>query len=130
MVRITPMGLLRLVAALALAASLVLPARGLYGVDLCLFHRTTGLPCPGCGMTRAFCAIGHGQFVRAWALHPFAFPFYGMALGLVSAPLLVRWIPALDRQEGQRILGYLGMGLLMAMGLFGLVRMARFYPWP
>jgi len=42
----------------------------------------------------------------------------------------VRWIPALDRQEGQRILGYLGMGLLMAMGLFGLARMAGFYPWP
>jgi hypothetical protein len=32
---------------------------------LCPFRLLTGLPCPGCGMTRAFCAIGHGELWRA-----------------------------------------------------------------
>ena len=34
-------------------------------IDLCLFHALTGYPCPGCGMTRAFCALGHGELRRA-----------------------------------------------------------------
>lgn len=31
-------------------------------VTLCPFRALTGYPCPGCGMTRAFCALGHGQW--------------------------------------------------------------------
>jgi hypothetical protein len=34
-------------------------------VILCPFRALTGLPCPGCGMTRAFCALGHGDLLRA-----------------------------------------------------------------
>ena len=33
--------------------------------NLCLFRAVTGLPCPGCGMTRAFCALSHGELLRA-----------------------------------------------------------------
>lgn len=32
---------------------------------LCPFRAMTGHLCPGCGMTRAFCALGHGEFQRA-----------------------------------------------------------------
>jgi hypothetical protein len=41
---------------------------------LCPLRALTGYACPGCGMTRAFCAIGHGEFARAVgynALSPF-----------------------------------------------------------
>ena len=34
----------------------------------------TGLPCAGCGMTRAVFFLASGQFGRAWRLHPMAFP--------------------------------------------------------
>jgi hypothetical protein len=43
---------------------------------LCPFRALTGLPCPGCGMTRAFCAIAHGHLFKAIgfnAISPIAF---------------------------------------------------------
>jgi hypothetical protein len=32
---------------------------------LCPFRALTHHPCPGCGMTRAFCALAHGELWRA-----------------------------------------------------------------
>lgn len=45
---------------------------------LCPFRALTHLPCPGCGMTRAFCALAHFEFWRAIkfnALSPLLFIF-------------------------------------------------------
>ena len=114
-----------LFAALALGFSWVMPERGAYGVDICAFHALTGIPCPGCGMTRAFRAIGHGAFAQAWRLNPFAFPLY-VACGLC---LLAPFTP-LPWQRHQRSLAYAGIGLSIAMAAFGLARMAKLYPWP
>jgi hypothetical protein len=41
-------------------------------VVLCPFRALTGHPCPGCGMTRAFCALMHGELWRAVKLNPFS----------------------------------------------------------
>jgi hypothetical protein len=46
------------------------------GFTLCPLRALTGYPCPGCGMTRAFCSIGHGELARAIgynALSPLVF---------------------------------------------------------
>lgn len=46
------------------------------GLVLCPFRALTHYPCPGCGMTRAFCALAHFEFWRAIkfnALSPFLF---------------------------------------------------------
>jgi hypothetical protein len=40
------------------------PAQGNY-FTLCGFKNLTGLPCPGCGLTHSFCAIGKGDFKQA-----------------------------------------------------------------
>jgi len=32
---------------------------------ICVFHKLTGLNCPGCGMTRALYALLHGDFLTA-----------------------------------------------------------------
>lgn len=41
------------------------PAKTLFGFQ-CLFYRTIGLYCPGCGGQRAFHALLHGNFQQAF----------------------------------------------------------------
>lgn len=45
----------------------------------CLFHKTTGLHCAGCGMTRATHAALHGRFFEAFLHNP---------LGVLLLPLV------------------------------------------
>ena len=40
------------------------------GRSVCLFRQATGLPCPTCGMTRSFGAIGRGAVGEAFRRHP------------------------------------------------------------
>ena len=48
----------------------------------CLTKQVLGIPCPSCGMTRAFTALSHGQFALAWSyncLSPFLYLlFWGL----------------------------------------------------
>ena len=39
----------------------------------CLFDKLTGIKCPVCGMTRAFCAIFQGNFILAFKLNHISF---------------------------------------------------------
>ncbi len=42
----------------------------------CAFRRLTGVPCPGCGLTRSFVYLAHGQALDAFRMNllgPFAF---------------------------------------------------------
>lgn len=38
--------------------------------ELCATKAYTGVRCPGCGLSRSFIAISHGQFAKAWRLNP------------------------------------------------------------
>ncbi len=53
----------------------------IHGVDFCVFHRTTGLYCPGCGITRASFALAGGNVIKSILLHPV--PVYVLILYLV-----------------------------------------------
>lgn len=58
---------------------------------LCPFRALTHLPCPGCGMTRAFCALAHGEFWRAIklnALSPLLFLVAMVAWARAAATVL------------------------------------------
>ena len=50
----------------------------------CAFRKATGLPCPSCGYTRAFCDLAHGDVARAWAESPAAL----LAFAAVAAVFL------------------------------------------
>ena len=58
-------------------------------MPICLFRYVTGLPCPGCGLTRSFSCILHGDFVRAYDYHPFGYVLLPIFL-LMASTLLLR----------------------------------------
>ncbi len=64
----------------------------------CLFRWAAGIPCPGCGMSRAYLALCSGDFRQAFFWHPlfWAPPIIaGLCLwkkGAAQSPKL--WIPA------------------------------------
>lgn len=59
-------------------------------ISFCLFHSITGLPCPSCGMTRAFIAIGNGDLISAISFNPASILVYiTTCVGLVLALLQV-----------------------------------------
>jgi len=60
---------------------------GLPGVvlpPLCLSRQWFGVPCPGCGLTRSFIHLAHGDWRSSWACH---------RLGWLLAGLVVLQIP-------------------------------------
>lgn len=66
----------------ALLHGLVLPEGREY--SWCLYRRATGMPCPGCGMTRAAVALAHGELSMAVRAHPLA--------PLLALEALVGWV--------------------------------------
>lgn len=50
----------------------------------CSFRRLTGIPCPGCGLTRVATRLAHLDFYGAWIVNPLGFlvalTFAGLAL--------------------------------------------------
>ncbi len=73
------------------------PADGEY-FTLCGFKNFTGLPCPGCGLTHSFCAIGKGELGAAFAYNLIGPPLFAFSLLLYLSSLCVVlkwWGPAL-----------------------------------
>ncbi len=60
----------------------------------CPIWYTLGIPCPGCGLSRAIIALVQGDWERSFTLHAFA-PFFLLALILIT---IVTLLPALQRQ--------------------------------
>lgn len=69
-------GLVFLLLSGVFAASVLLPLpRGAQGQirnlpSFCLFYHLTGLPCPGCGLTRSFVCLSHGHLGESLHWHP------------------------------------------------------------
>jgi hypothetical protein len=57
----------------------------------CLF----GIPCPGCGLTRATIALLRGELVAALRYHPLAPLLAPLVIGVLGKPILeeLGWIP-------------------------------------
>lgn len=77
------------------------PATIEQGPVICPFRLLTGLPCPGCGLTRSWVYAWHGDVGASWAAHPFGPPLLVLVL-VLAVVLIVRRVggragPTLDR---------------------------------
>lgn len=113
-------------AALVLAGSVVFAPDALPRLGLCTFHTLTGLPCPGCGLTRSFCAISHGMFGAAWAYNPFGLVLYAAAVAFVLRPFAFWSWPVYGRWEERlvrsRWFSAAPLVLVAALIVFGVAR--------
>jgi len=96
--------------------------------SVCLLRRLSGLPCPGCGMTRAFAHLAKGEWAAAAASHLLV---YAVAAELAAAWLL--WGAALARGREVRMppgFERVVLGHLVVLAAFWLGRVATgTLPW-
>jgi Protein of unknown function (DUF2752) len=106
-----------------LASVLFKPSAGDY-FTVCGFKNLTGLPCPGCGLTHSFCALGKGDITAA-----FGFNLLGPALFLVLVLMWIRSASVLLNKSSvvQRLDGFAGRSnfvkaFAIAFVVYGIVR--------
>ena len=116
--------------AMTLGAGLVWyfdPTRSSSFLPACPLYKTTGFACPGCGLTRGFHRLFHGDVVGALdfnAMIPiflliFGFFYLSLFLVMVRGRSFPKWslsLPAI-------------WGLLVLLLVFGFVRNLPYYPF-
>lgn len=124
----------RLLCRLMFAATLLIGVAAMQGWSLwpCPFAEVTGKPCPGCGMTRAFLALLHGDWQTVIRWHPFA-PFFAL-VGLVAsvasvlpgglAARVACWVEIFEKKTRLPAI------ILTLFACFGLLRMLGFWYLP
>jgi hypothetical protein len=110
-----------------LVASVALPLPRLGAIlglpSPCGFFMLTGLPCPGCGLTRSFVCCGHGHLLEAFVWHPLG-PF------LFVATILGAIFPLLKIRFSAKYANPLMAVALLTFGLFWLLRLGGIFPLP
>ena len=100
-----------------------------FRLPFCPLASVLGVPCPGCGLTRATLALGHGDLRQALALHPlvlvlaplFIWALSSAAIGYVRAPHDPR--PARLWVASRTMTALASLLMLATLGVWG----ARFF---
>jgi len=91
--------------------------------ELCMLRRMAGIDCPGCGLTRCFISLAHGDITAAWSYNPaglwlfmlvaMQIPFRSYQLWRINrgkSEIIIPW-------SAQIALGILAIGLLAQWSL-------------
>ena len=100
-----------LLAAMLLGGAFVLPPDRPLPIDVCLWHRVTGLSCLTCGLTRAACLFARGLWRESLAMHAAG---WLMLSGLAVAAVWMGAEAAAGRDLGPRL-----KTRLLAISLWG-----------
>jgi len=113
-------------------ASWLLPLLGGTSLRICPFHLLTGLPCPGCGLGRAFCALTWGDPLAALRYHLLGPLIYlGFVLALLrSLGEIVAGRPLLLPPGLRRWANPLALVLLVGVVVVWGIRLAGVWPLP
>lgn len=84
----------------------------------CPFRKLTGVPCPGCGMSRAWLAVLHGNFKEAFHYHPL---FWIIPVLMI----FILW----DGQifSSQKANSLFAVGLAAAVGICWIIRLIMYF---
>ena len=85
------------------------------GISPCIIYHVTGLPCPACGLTRAFISLAHLEWRQAFFYHPLFF------LAPLVPLLMLERVPP----RWRNILSFAVLGVFFAVWI---VRMVLFFP--
>ncbi|MGN1042971.1 MAG: DUF2752 domain-containing protein [Christensenellales bacterium] len=90
----------------------------------CPFYLLFGIPCPGCGMTRAYLALFHGDIALAFSMHPlfWVVPF-ALILGAYSVVVYKK------SSKKTRVIEAIMIILCIVFVITYVVRMISFYPY-
>lgn len=120
-------GKLSATAGAILAVTIIVRPHALPAVSLCWFRSMTGLPCPGCGLTRSVFAISGGDFAAAWQFNPFGYLACGVLIVMLLLPLLGRVAPRITAfiESSWFINTFIAVSVAGLM-VFGLFRLALY----
>ncbi len=88
--------------------------------SICIFKVYTGLPCPGCGMTRAFLSVFHGDISGAFVWHPL-WP-------LVVLGPIVYFISSKLGEKGLKFKSFIIYSSLVLLITVYIIRMVLYFP--
>ena len=84
-----------------LSATVLIISGGLSGKHSagpgCVFRRAFHIPCPGCGLTRSFAALWHGDLSASFHYHPLGLPLFLLLATCASVWLFGNSTPGLWR---------------------------------
>lgn len=93
--------------------------------SLCVFKMLTGLPCPGCGITKSLIFLYQGDLAKSLSFHVFGLPLVLsciLLIGLLSVELITKKAYFRSLFYSRRV----GYGLAIALGVYHLIRLTIF----
>jgi len=106
-----------------LLLALLTPPHGT-GFTLCWLASGTGIPCPGCGLTRSLSCGLRGMFTESWHYHPMGFLVLAMFVTIAAAsvlPGLRNYLISLIESKA-KLINVLYLGFVVTFVVFGLLR--------
>lgn len=87
---------------------------------ICFFKVYTGLPCPGCGMTRAFLSVSRGNFQEAFFWHP-------LWIWVLIGPIVYGFIPKWSKSAELHRKWLITITLITLLMIY-MIRMVLMFP--